>query len=273
MKQIITSVCCLGSLAFALPVLAERHDNAVSQPAAVRTHSAAHNQTSTSFEPMRAGGNVAGTRFRSQNNLSTNRAAIHNAETLRGERVTSGNHVARHNNSVTVNRSNRINRTTNVNRTKEINRTTNVDRARNRKVAVTNNWRSERFSGSQYRAFRNYRRAYHDRGWWRSHYHNIVFVSGGWYYWDDGYWFPAWGYAPGAYYPYDGPIYGYNQLAPDRVIVDVQEQLQRDGYYSGSVDGVLGPMTRQAIAAFQADHGLAITSAIDEPTLSTMGLT
>jgi len=34
-------------------------------------------------------------------------------------------------------------------------------------------------------------------------------------------------YAPSAYYAYDGPIYGYNGLAPDRVIVDVQSQLQR----------------------------------------------
>jgi len=30
-------------------------------------------------------------------------------------------------------------------------------------------------------------------------------------------------------------------------------------------------MTREAIAAFQADHGLAVTSVIDEPTLATLG--
>jgi len=99
-----------------------------------------------------------------------------------------------------------------------------------------------------------------------------VFVSGGWYYWNAGYWFPAWGYATDAYYPYDGPIYGYNGFTPDRVIVDVQEQLQRVGYYDGPVDGVLGPMTREAIAAFQADNGLSVTSVIDEPTLSTLGI-
>jgi len=56
------------------------------------------------------------------------------------------------------------------------------------------------------------------------------------------------------------------------VVVNVQAQLQRDGYYSGPIDGVLGPMTRRAIAAFQADHGLAITSAVDEPTLASLGL-
>jgi len=143
---------------------------------------------------------------------------------------------------------------------------------RERNARITNNWRGARFSGQSYAAFRNYHRQWHDRGWWRNHYDRIIFVSGGWYYWNSGYWYPAWGYTSGAYYPYDGPIYGYNDLTPDQVVVNVQAQLQRDGYYSGPVDGVLGPMTRQAIAAFQADHGLAITSAVDRPTLSSLGL-
>ena len=143
---------------------------------------------------------------------------------------------------------------------------------RGRNVAINNNFHSAAFRGQQYAAFRNYHREWHDRGWWRSHYNRIVFVNGGWYYWNAGYWFPAWGYAPSAYYAYDGPIYGYNGLAPDRVIVDVQTQLQRDGYYDGSIDGVLGPMTREAIAAFQADNGLEVTSVIDEPTLATLGI-
>lgn len=143
---------------------------------------------------------------------------------------------------------------------------------RGRNVAINNNFHSAAFSGQQYAAFRNYNRQWHDRRWWRSHYDRIVFVNGGWYYWNVGYWFPAWGYAASAYYVFDGPIYGYNGLAPDRVIVDVQSQLQRDGYYNGAVDGVLGPMTREAIAAFQADNGLAVTSVIDEPTLATLGI-
>jgi hypothetical protein len=143
---------------------------------------------------------------------------------------------------------------------------------RERNARITNNWRGARFSGQSYAAFRNYHRQWHDRSWWRSHYDRIIFVSGGWYYWNSGYWYPAWGFASGGYYPYDGPIYGYNDLTPDQVVVNVQAQLQRDGYYSGPADGVLGPMTRQAIAAFQADHGLAITSAVDRPTLSSLGL-
>src|SRR5437588_10882545 len=75
----------------------------------------------------------------------------------------------------------------------------NVAVNRNRNVAVTNNWRSGQFSGQQYAAFRDYHRSWHDRDWWRSHHDRIVFVSGGWWFWDAGYWYPAWGYDPYAY--------------------------------------------------------------------------
>ena len=80
------------------------------------------------------------------------------------------------------------------------------------------------------------------------------------------------GYDPYAYYPYDGPIYGYGNLTPDRVIVNVQVALQEQGYYAGPIDGDLGPQTRAALAAYQADRGLAVTSAVDRPTLQTLGL-
>jgi hypothetical protein len=158
------------------------------------------------------------------------------------------------------------------NRERNFNRTQNAAYYRGRNVRVTNNWRGDAFRGERYTAFRNYNRQWHDRGWWRSHYDRIVFVNNGWYYWNAGYWFPAWGYAPSVSYVYDGPIYGYNGLSPDQVTVNVQEQLARAGYYDGPIDGLLGPMTREAIAAYQADKGLAITSAIDEPTLATLGL-
>jgi len=152
------------------------------------------------------------------------------------------------------------------------NQTRNFDFYRRGNVRINNNFRSDAFRGQRYAVFRNYHRQWHDRDWWRSHCDRIVFVSGGWYYWNAGYWFPAWGYDPYAYYAYDGPIYAYNGLTPDQVIVDVQEQLQRAGYYDGPIDGILGPMTREAIAAFQADNGLAVTSVIDEPTLATLGI-
>jgi hypothetical protein len=137
----------------------------------------------------------------------------------------------------------------------------------NRRIEGSQNWQ-----GSNYTVFRNYSSQWHDRNWWGSRYNRIVFVFGSPYYWDAGYWYPAWGYDQGAYYPYDGPIYGYNDLPPDQVIANAQAALQQQGYYRGEVDGLLGPLTRAAIADYQRDHGLYITSAIDRPTLSSLGL-
>jgi Putative peptidoglycan binding domain len=167
---------------------------------------------------------------------------------------------------------NRNNVTINRNRNVRVNRTQNAAFYRGGNVRVTNNWRDDAFRGQRYAAFRNYNRQWHDRSWWRSHYTRIIFVNSGWWYWNAGYWFPAWGYGPSVSYAYDGPIYAYNGLSPDQVTVNVQEQLAAAGYYDGPIDGVLGPMTREAIAAYQAANGLAVTSAIDEPTLATMGL-
>ena len=132
---------------------------------------------------------------------------------------------------------------------------------------------SQTWQGSNYRVFRNYSSQWHERNWWRTHYNRVVFVYGGWYAWNAGYWIPAWGYDSNAYYAYDGPIYAYNNLPPDQVIANVQAALQEQGYYQGEVDGLLGPLTRAAVANYQRDHGLYITSAIDRPTLSSLGMT
>jgi len=137
-----------------------------------------------------------------------------------------------------------------------------------RRIRGSQNWQ-----GRNYWAFRNYRSAWHDQGWWRSHYNNrVVFVYGGWYAWNAGYWIPAWGYAPNSYYAYDGPIYGYNNLPPDQVIANVQTALQEQGFNPGDVDGLLGPQTRAAIADYQRANGLAETAAIDQPTLESLGM-
>src|SRR6266487_3518627 len=138
----------------------------------------------------------------------------------------------------------------------------------NRHIQGSQNWQ-----GSNYTVFRNYSSQWHERNWWRNHYNRVVFVYGGWYAWNAGYWYPAWGYDSNAYYAYDGPIYGYNDLPPDQVIANVQAALQQQGYYQSDVDGLLGPLTRGAIAAYQRDHGLYITSAIDRPTLESLGMT
>jgi hypothetical protein len=146
---------------------------------------------------------------------------------------------------------------------------TSVKFRANNQIQGSQNWQ-----GQHYQAFRAYRSQWHDSGWWGQHYSRVGLFGGGWYYWNSGFWYPAWGYDPGySYYPYDGPIYGYNNLPPDQVVANVQTALQEQGYYHGEVDGLLGPLTRAAIADYQRDQGLYITSAIDEPTLSALGMT
>jgi len=136
------------------------------------------------------------------------------------------------------------------------------------KIAGANNWK-----GSKYQVFVNYQPQWHDQWWWRSHHNRIVFVFGAPYYWDTGYWYPAWGYDPGANYYYDGPIYASNpEMDPGQVVANVQSALQEQGYYQGEVDGILGPQTRAALAEYQSAQGLEPTGTVDEPTLETLGM-
>jgi hypothetical protein len=143
----------------------------------------------------------------------------------------------------------------------------NVNFQQGRHIPGSQNWQ-----GANYTVFRNYNSEWHDRGWWHSHSNNVVFIFGGWYALNGGYWYPAWGYAPNSYYAYDGPIYAYNNLPPDQVIANVQTALQEQGYYQGEVDGVLGPQTSAAIADYQRANGLPETAAIDQPTLESLGM-
>jgi hypothetical protein len=139
----------------------------------------------------------------------------------------------------------------------------------NYRIQAAQNW-----TGAQYDAFRTYQPQWRDQGWWSSHYVTVSLIGGGWYYWNAGYWYPAWGYdEAAAYYPYDGPIYvGSNPRPFDQVVADVQSLLQDMGFYKGEVDGLVGPLTQEAVAAYQASQGLPSTAAIDQPTLDSLGL-
>lgn len=138
---------------------------------------------------------------------------------------------------------------------------------------ASGSFQAQSFHAQKYSAVvQSYHRVFHERTWWVAHYNRVVLMGGGWYYWDAGYWYPAWGYDPAAVYIYDGPIYSYDNLPPDEVIMNVQSELEFQGYYHGPIDGQLGPQTRAAIAEFQRDHELEITSAIDEPTVNLLGL-
>jgi len=122
-------------------------------------------------------------------------------------------------------------------------------------------------------ASRSHRQEWHDCNWWRQHFTTIVFVSGGYFFLDGSYWYPAWGYDPlNNNYDYDGPTYSYGNLLPDETIANVQVALQQAGYYAGEVTGSLDVETRAALANYQRDQGLPVTGAIDQPTVQSLGL-
>jgi hypothetical protein len=53
-------------------------------------------------------------------------------------------------------------------------------------------------------------------------------------------------------------------------IRSMQAQLKSEGYYNGPVDGIMGPQTRTALAAYQQRHGLPQTAQADEETMERM---
>ncbi len=133
---------------------------------------------------------------------------------------------------------------------------------------------ANQWQGPQYEVYRSYRAQRHDQQYYRSKFKRVELVGGGYYYFDNGYWYPAWGYDNSAeYYAYDAPIYvGKRAVPPDRIIADVQAALQAMGYYRGQVDGLLGPLTREALVGYQSRQGLTATAVIDEPTLLALGM-
>jgi hypothetical protein len=137
----------------------------------------------------------------------------------------------------------------------------------NRRIEGSDEW-----VDSDYDVFRTYRSEWHDRDWWRTHQSRIVYCASGWYYWNEDYWFPAWGYDPDAVYDYDGPIYSYKDWPPDQVTSSVQGTLQKQGYYHGESDGLLSPPTSAALLDYQRAHGLYETSTIDRPTSQSLGM-
>lgn len=130
------------------------------------------------------------------------------------------------------------------------------------------------WQGPQYEVYRSYQPQMHDRAYYDSRYQRVELIGGGYYYYNNGYWAPAWGYSPQQqYYAYDAPIYvGQRTEPPDRIIASVQHTLQEMGLYRGEVDGLLGPLTREALTAYQSQQGLVATAVIDQPTLESLGI-
>jgi peptidoglycan hydrolase-like protein with peptidoglycan-binding domain len=59
------------------------------------------------------------------------------------------------------------------------------------------------------------------------------------------------------------------ELSPG-VVRTVQTSLQQQGLYKGSLDGVWGPETENAVRGYQRDHGMMATGALNAPTLAAL---
>ena len=66
--------------------------------------------------------------------------------------------------------------------------------------------------------------------------------------------------------------YSRESYVRDSTEASVQSALARSGYYRGSIDGQIGPQSRQAIANYQAAHGLRVTGNINSSLLRSLGM-
>ncbi|MFL6598727.1 MAG: peptidoglycan-binding protein [Chthoniobacterales bacterium] len=127
---------------------------------------------------------------------------------------------------------------------------------------------------------------HHD--WDRRHIH---FDHGRFFVFNDGFWFGLdagffpWDYlpySPNDYYPYayytdtdpydnSGATY---DIAPtdSTTVAAVQTQLFKLGYYNGSIDGVFGPTTRDAVAKYQIANHLNVTGSLSPDTIQSLGV-
>ena len=124
------------------------------------------------------------------------------------------------------------------------------------------------------------RRDHHWRG------HRCRWINNSWVIFAAGFYPYGYGYYPyGSYSYYDDGYYadsyaaneyeqpsGYEEDAGDSSVSAVQSALSREGFYSGAVDGTLGPETRNALRRYQRDRGLAVTGRVDRATTNALGL-
>jgi Putative peptidoglycan binding domain len=124
-------------------------------------------------------------------------------------------------------------------------------------------------------------RGYGGRGYYRGRYYGYGRGYGyGYGFYGYPWWGPWWGPWGGwdyGYYPYYGYDSGYDSgyysssdppsnsgSAPQfNTARAVQAALAWRGFYSGRIDGVMGPETRSAIRDFQRQQGLPVTGQID----------
>ena len=60
--------------------------------------------------------------------------------------------------------------------------------------------------------------------------------------------------------------------APPEAVATAQKILGRLGYYGGPADGAASPEMKLALLAYQRDHGLPVTGALDASTVSQLSV-
>jgi hypothetical protein len=122
------------------------------------------------------------------------------------------------------------------------------------------------------------------------------FWQGHWWAWDGACWvgldagFYPWDFYPYYaydYYPYDYYPGYYTDVEPyydsegvydtvpasDPNVATVQQNLMKLGYYNGSIDGLYGRMTRDAVARYQSARHFVVTGTLTRQTLQSLGVT
>jgi len=64
----------------------------------------------------------------------------------------------------------------------------------------------------------------------------------------------------------------YRRGSTGSVVTQIQQKLKNWGYYFGSVDGVFGPATEQAVRYFQSRNGLVVDGIVGDQTLRALGI-
>ena len=64
----------------------------------------------------------------------------------------------------------------------------------------------------------------------------------------------------------------YQQGSTGSVIKTMQTKLKNWGYYKGSVDGIFGSQTKQAVRLFQQKNGLKVDGIVGNQTLKALGM-
>ncbi|MGI8436043.1 MAG: peptidoglycan-binding domain-containing protein [Chthoniobacterales bacterium] len=107
----------------------------------------------------------------------------------------------------------------------------------------------------------------HRRGYYPYYAYDPFFYGSGFGF---GYGYPY--YGTSGYYSGDPGYYSSNIRAEGSVGVAVQQELARQGFYRGPIDGVIGSGTRSAIRAYERANRLPSNGRISGRLLDAMGI-